>query len=533
MARAAMSSVIYEVLDFGVAITDAEGRLASAGAGIPGFVSMLAPSVRAILNKSSLPPPEPGDIYISNDPFEGGVSHANDVSLAMPVFVDGELVAWTASKGHWVDIGGMVPGSMSPAATELYQEGLILPPVKLFEAGRPIRSLFDILRSNSRLPAQTSGDLWAGIAALRLGTKRISELSRKHGRKLFLQAIRDYLNYGETMALAGLAGLPKGEFCGRDELDDGRVISARVRISEHEMLVDLRENPDQEDGPINATREATEVSAQAVFKAITLPEPWANAGCFRPLTLLTRPGSVFHALRPAAVGLYYENKIRCTDLLCKTLAPHMPDRVPAGHFSSICATVIRTRTPEGGEGTLVEPHVGGWGAGPDRDGDNAQFSYSHGDTFNCPVEVNERRNGIGVDCYALNPEPAGEGEFRGGKGIDLRYRILGDQGWVTAGYTRHRSRPWGLLGGGPGTGNRLEVHRANGERQVHARVTNLALQKNDVVRILTGNGGGYGDPSRRDASRMRKDLRDGYIPRAQASADVPPSPVCAATKTVS
>ena len=160
MARAAMSSVIYEVLDFGVAITDSQGQLASAGAGIPGFVSMLAPAVRAVLNNPSLGPPTRGDIYISNDPFDGGVSHANDVVLTKPVFFDDQLVAWTASKGHWVDIGGMVPGSMSPSATELFQEGLILPTVKLFEADRPVTAVFEIIRANSRLPRQATGDLW-------------------------------------------------------------------------------------------------------------------------------------------------------------------------------------------------------------------------------------------------------------------------------------------------------------------------------------------------------------------------------------
>ena len=516
MAQAAMSSVIYEVLDFGVAITDADGNLASAGAGIPGFVSMLAPAVRAVLNSPNLASPRAGDVFISNDPYNGGVSHANDVVLCQPVYVDSELVAWTASKGHWVDIGGMVPGSMSPSATELYQEGLILPPIRLFDAGTPVTGVFDIIHANSRLPEQAKGDLWAGLAALRLGEIRIAELCEKYGRGVFCASLKRYMDYGEAMALSGLADLPRGEFQGSDLLDDGREINARIRISDREMVIDLRDNPDQEQGPINGTREATEVSAQAVFKAITLPEPWANAGCFRPLRLLTRPGSIFHALRPAAVGLYYENKIRCTDLLCKTLAPHMPELVPAGHFSSICSTVIRALAGNGGEHTLVEPEVGGWGAGVGSDGDNAQFSYSHGDTFNCPVEVNERRNAIQVERYALNPEPTGAGEFRGGKGVDLRYRIVGERGWVTAGYTRHKSPPWGLLGGLSGTGNRLEVLRASGHRESYGEVTNLELGTGDVVRILTGNGGGLGDPSRRDMTRIHDDLRNGYISAEEA-----------------
>ena len=361
MARAAMSSVIYEVLDFGVAITDAEGNLASVGAGIPGFVGMLAPAVHAVLARHPLPSIDPGDIFIANDPYEGGVSHANDVVLAMPVFFEGRLIAWTANKGHWVDIGGMTPGSMSPEATELFQEGLILPPLKLFEAGSPVEAIFEIIRANSRLPDQALGDLWAGVAALRLGERRLRELCGKHGRSTLVDAIRRYMDYGETMARNGLASLPEGEFRGADRLDDGREIRALIQIGRGEMTIDLRDNPDQDDGPVNGTRDATLVGARAVFKSITLPEPWANAGCFRPLKVLTRPGSIFHALRPAAVGLYYENKMRSKDLILKTLAPHMPDRLPAGHFSSICATVIRSRTPGGPDNGLSSNRS--WAAG--------------------------------------------------------------------------------------------------------------------------------------------------------------------------
>ncbi len=511
MARAAMSSVIYEVLDFGVAITDAEGNLASVGAGIPGFVGMLAPAVQAILGRHPPPSIRPGDIFIANDPFEGGVSHANDVVLAMPVFFEGRLIAWTANKGHWVDIGGMTPGSMSPEATELFQEGLILPPLKVFEAGSPVEAVFEIIRANSRLPDQALGDLWAGVAALRLGERRLRELCGKYGRSTLVDAIRRYMDYGETMARNGLASLPEGEFCGTDRLDDGREISALIRIGGGEMTIDLRDNPDQDDGPVNGTRDATLVGARAVFKSITLPEPWANAGCFRPLKVLTRPGSIFHALRPAAVGLYYENKMRSKDLILKTLAPHMPDRLPAGHFSSICATVIRSQTPGEPDRTFVEPQLGGWGAGHDRDGDSAQFSISHGDTFNCPVEVNESRNGIHVRRYALNPEAAGAGRFRGGKGVELHYEIVGRRGWVTAGFTRCEVPPWGLSGGMDGTGNRIEIKRRGQASEVGAAFNNAELARGDVVRIITGNGGGFGEPLRRSRVRILRDLRDGYV----------------------
>ncbi|MCY4476964.1 MAG: hydantoinase B/oxoprolinase family protein [Gammaproteobacteria bacterium] len=511
MARAAMSSVIYEVLDFGVAVTDAEGNLASVGAGIPGFVGMLAPAVQAVLGRHPRPSIAPGDIFIANDPYEGGVSHANDVVLAMPVFSGDRLIAWTANKGHWVDIGGMTPGSMSPNATELFQEGLILPPLKLFEAGSPVEAVFAIIRANSRLPDQALGDLWAGVAALRVGERRLRELCGKYGRNTLVDAIRAYMDYGETMALSGLAALPRGEFRGTDRLDDGREIRALIRISRGGMTIDLRDNPDRDDGPVNGTRDATLVGARAVFKSITLPEPWANAGCFRPLKVLTRPGSIFHAQRPAAVGLYYENKMRSKDLILKTLAPHMPARIPAGHFASICATVIRSRTPGGEDKTFVEPQVGGWGAGHDRDGDSAQFSISHGDTFNCPVEVNESRNGIRVRRYALNSAPSGAGQFRGGKGVELHYEMLSDRGSLTAGYTRCAVPPWGLDGGGDGSGNRVEIDRCGHTREAGAGFDNAALRRGDVVRIVTGNGGGYGNPARRCRQQVLEDLRNGYV----------------------
>ena len=511
MARAAMSSVIYEVLDFGVAVTDAEGNLASVGAGIPGFVGMLAPAVQAVLGRHPRPSIAPGDIFIANDPYEGGVSHANDVVLAMPVFSGDRLIAWTANKGHWVDIGGMTPGSMSPNATELFQEGLILPPLKLFEAGSPVEAVFSIIRANSRLPDQALGDLWAGVAALRVGERRLRELCGKYGRNTLVDAIGAYIDYGETMALSGLAALPRGEFRGTDRLDDGREVRALIRIRRGEMTIDLRDNPDQDDGPVNGARDATLVGARAVFKSITLPEPWANAGCFRPLKVLTRPGSIFHALRPAAVGLYYENKMRSKDLILKTLAPHMPERIPAGHFASICATVIRSRTPGGTDKTFVEPQVGGWGAGHDRDGDSAQFSISHGDTFNCPVEVNESRNGIRVRRYALNSAPSGAGEFRGGKGVELHYEMLSDRGSLTAGYTRCTVPPWGLAGGGDGSGNRVEIDRCGHIRETGAGFDNAPLRRGDVVRIVTGNGGGYGNPARRSRQQVLEDLRNGYV----------------------
>ncbi len=518
MARAAMSSVIYEVLDFGVAITDARGELASAGAGIPSFVGMLDPAVKAVIAKYAGAIRD-GDVFISNDPYTGGVSHINDVSLTMPVFHEDRLVAWTASKGHWLDLGGMSPGSLSPAATELFQEGLILPDVRLFKAGAAVEPVFDIIRANSRLPDQCIGDLWAGISALRTGERRLRELCRKYGASSVELAIRAYLEYGERLSRLGMKTLPKGRFEAVDHLDDGRLIRVEVTITEDTFVVDLRDNPLQDKGPVNSTVNSTRVSAQAVFKGVAAPAHWANAGSFRPLKLLTTPGTLFHAQAPAAVGLYYENKIRSADLICKALAPHMPELMPAGHFCSICATLIRSEDVNGADRTFIEPEVGGWGASALKDGENAQFSASHGDTFNCPVEINEARNGIEVERLELNAESGGAGRYRGGKGIDLRYRILGKRAWLTAEFSRRVTPPWGIAGGRDGSRNRLELLRRDGEMLELASAANLELGQGDIVRIVTANGGGFGDPQLRPDAEIISDLRDGYIGPEEAVND--------------
>ena len=518
MARAAMSSVIYEVLDFGVAITDAEGELASAGAGIPSFVGMLDPAVKAVIAKHAGGIRD-GDIFISNDPYTGGVSHINDVSLTMPIFHDDRLIAWTASKGHWLDLGGMSPGSLSPAATELFQEGLILPDVRLFHAGKEVAPVFDIIRANSRLPEQCIGDLWAGISALRTGERRLRELCRKYGASAVERAIRAYLEYGERLSRLGMKALPKGCFEAVDHLDDGRLIHAAVTITEDAFIVDLRDNPPQDQGPVNSTVNSTRVSAQAVFKGIAAPGHWANAGSFRPLKLLTTPGTLFHAQAPAPVGLYYENKIRSADLICKALAPRMPELMPAGHFCSICATLIRSEDASGADLTFIEPEVGGWGASALKDGENAQFSASHGDTFNCPVEINEARNGIEVDRLTLNGESGGAGRFRGGKGIDLRYRILAKRAWLTAEFSRRVTPPWGIAGGRDGSRNRLELLRSDGQVIELASAANLELGRGDIVRIVTANGGGFGDPRSRPSAEILSDIRNGYIDTTEAAND--------------
>jgi N-methylhydantoinase B len=423
LRKTAMSAIIYEVLDMGTGITDGEGNLASSGAGIPSFVGVLDKAVRRIieLNAREI---APGDVFVTNDPFFGGVTHLNDVVLAMPVFAEDKLVAWTANIAHWNDVGGMVPGSISTHAREIFQEGLRLPAVKLVSEGTPIGSVVELLKANSRLPDFLVGDMWAGIAAARVGERRILELARKYGVDTFTTALRYFMDYGEQVARRALGDLPKGRFRLEEEQDSGAIYRVTVEIGEDELIVDLRDNPDQDTGPNNVSRDGAVIAAQIMFMNLTDPHASANAGHFRPLTVLTRQGSVFDASPPAALATYYEVRMRLYDLLWRCLAPHLDERLPAGHFGSICGTFIGGPHPDTGRHfTIVEPQVGGWGGSSARDGSSAMFSAIHGHTFNCPAEVAEARYGLYVDRLALSNEGGGEGERRGGKGIVVEYRV--------------------------------------------------------------------------------------------------------------
>ncbi|HEX7084009.1 MAG TPA: hydantoinase B/oxoprolinase family protein [Gaiellaceae bacterium] len=508
--KTAMSAIIYEVLDMGTGLTDARGNLISSGAGIPSFVGVLDKAVRRIVELND--DVRPGDVFVTNDPFYGGVTHLSDVVLAMPVFAEGQLIGWAADIAHWNDVGGMVPGSISNEATEIFQEGLRLPAVKLIAAGEPIEPVLRIVEANSRLPEFLRGDLWAGIAAARIGARRLGELVDRYGLDTFLGALGDFMALGERVTLNALSELPHGRFELAEEQDDGSVYRVAVELSDDAFVVDLRDAPDQDAGPRNVSRDGATIAAQMALMNIVGERGGANAGHYRPLRVLTRPGSVFDPHPTAACAIYYEVRMRLYDVICRCLAPHLGDRLPAGGFTSVCGTFIGGRHPDTGKHfTIVEPQVGGWGGSAFRDGNSAQFSPFHGDTFNCPAEVAEARYGMYVDRLELDVVDGGEGEHRGGRGIAVDYRLRSDGCFVTVAYTRNKHLPWPKAGGREGSPNLVEVHRAGGGVERYAVVTALRVDEGDVIRIRTGTGAGHGDPRRRPRERVRDDLRNGLV----------------------
>jgi len=521
LRRTAMSAIIYEVLDMGTGITDKNGELAGSGAGIPAFVGVLDKTVKRVLEKFNQPGDiEPGDIFITNDPYSGGVTHLNDAVLTMPVFAGDEIVAWTANIAHWNDVGGMVPGSMSTDATEIFQEGLILSGIKLFSRGEPIRSVFDILTANCRMPDFLTGDLWAGVASARVGERRVLEIVDKYGKDVFLHAVEEYLDYGEQVTLAALRRLPKGKYSLVEPQDNGPDYKVTIEITDDEFVVDLRGSPDQDAGPFNMSRDEAITACQIAFKGIVSPERLSNGGTFRPLKVLTRHGSVFDPKYPAAQGIYYEITIRVHDLIWRCLAPHMSDRLPAGSFASVCGTLFGGIHPDTGRSyAVIEPELGGWGGSPTSDGNPGQFCALHGETYNCPAEVAEARYGVTVDYLSFHDEDGGAGFHRGGKGVRIDYRIRSDNAWLTVAYTRDKVPPWPLRGGQPGSPNHILIRRANGETERHAVVSGLTLHTDDVIQVMTGTGAGWGDPMDRPLELVKQDLKNGYITLEMAKKD--------------
>ncbi|MBN8499657.1 MAG: hydantoinase B/oxoprolinase family protein [Sphingomonadales bacterium] len=530
MAKTSMSPIIYEALDYSVGITNARGDLIAQGNGTTVFLGMIDSLVQDILAKFG-PSNEifPEDVFISNDPYQGGGTHLCDVAIVKPIFFQDELVAFAMNKAHWVDVGGMAAGSFTTDATEIFQEGLQIPTIKVMERGKPVGGIMELLQSNIRMPKESMGDFWAGMAANTVAEVRIVELFDRYGRDAMCQAMDDLLDYGEAMIAAELKQLPQGTFYAEDWIDDDGItdeplkVCVRIDITADKFKVDFTGSAPQTLGPINNSRTGLVSAVRTIFKALTNPSIPANGGCFRAIEVVCPDRTVFTAERPAPVSTYWETMLYAQDLIWKALAEQMPHRLTAGHVLSVCAIVFAGTHPTSGEPTiLVGPLVGGWGAMQDRDGLNGQFSVADGETYNFPVEVTEAKYGVRVRAYEFHNDAGGEGEFRGGKGVALEYEIPND-GWTfTGSFGRCKFPPWGIAGGGNGSPNYAEILR-QGKRsdppEIMAKPARVPLKKGDVVRMVTATGGGWGDPKNRSRDAVERDLLNGFITTEQAKAD--------------
>jgi N-methylhydantoinase B len=526
MARASMSPIIYEALDYSVGLTDKSGELIAQGNGTTVFLGMIDSLVKDVLGRfGDQGDIAPGDVFLSNDPYGGGGTHLSDMALVKPIFYEGQLIAFAVNKAHWVDVGGKAAGSFVTDATEIFQEGLQIPMVKVIDQGTPNRAILDVLCANIRLPQDSMGDFWAGVAANKVGETRLVSLCERYGLGAVEDAMKHILDYGERMIALELGKLPPGEYVAEDWIDDDGVsqeplrVRVRLTIGDGRFVADFTGSAPQALGPINNSRTGLVSAVRTVFKALTDPGIPANGGCFRAVEVICPDATLFTARRPAPVSTYWETMLYAEDLIWRALAPCVPDRLPAGHLLSVCAIILAGRHPDTGEGTiLVSPLVGGWGAARDRDGQNGQFSVADGETYNIPVEITEARYGVLVERYGFHQEDGGEGRRRGGKGVYLDIRVLSDSTRFTGSFGRHKFKPWGVNGGRDGSPNYIEVFRRSplsGLREIYGKTTQLPLDRGDVVRLVTATGGGWGNPLERSDKELARDLKDGFVTPSQ------------------
>lgn len=528
LKRTSMSPIIYEALDYGIGLTDATGQLISQGNGIPGFIGTLDGAVRSVMEKFQAEDILPGDMFITNDPYGGGGTHLSDVSMIMPVFHGARLIGWTANKAHWTEVGGKDPGSFSSDASEIYQEGLQFPTVRIYERGRINQAIVDMIAANVRLPDMTLGDLHACAAALRVGERRLLSIVTKYGEETTLDAIERLLEHGEAMTLAAFGRMPKGTFYAEDVIDEDGLgngpftVKVRVEIGEGRFVADFTGSSLQAPGPINNTFCGLQSAVREVFMGVVRPGVPANAGCFRPIEVVCPPGTICTAQRPAPVSAYFESMVAAADVVRRALAQVFPDRLIAGQLGSVCSMVLNGRNSvTNDEYLLVQPLVGGWGAGHDKDGESGQFCVGNGETSNIPVELTERCYEVLVEHYGFHQEPGGAGRHRGGRGVVLDYRILSPKAWVSTFFGRGITPPWGIDEGHEGSCNFAQVHRVSGEIERFSRANRVALERGDLLRLVTANGGGWGPSSARSREAIVQDIKNGYITADQARRDYP------------
>ena len=518
LARASMSPVIYEILDFACGVCDAEGQLISQTNGITVFTGTFSAQVQAIKRKHGATI-RPGDIFISNDPFEGN-THTADVAIVKPVFFEGELIAFAIAMAHWTELGGMVAGTLSPQATEIYQEGLQLTGLRIFREGVRQDDLFELIAENVRLPTMSLGDLNAELAAARIGDLRIREICTAYGEATLKAAFNRILETGEAASRKAITALPDGVYEAHDRIDGDGVsneaipIQVKVTIAGDEITFDFTGSSAQRDAPINCSRGALYSASKTILKAMVDPGAPSNEGWFRPMNIVAPDGTVFTAMKPAATGWYFEVTAHATELIWKALAEIVPERLSAGSYMSLCGTYLGGKDPATGQPfVVVEPHMGGWGAMRDADGASALIATPDGDTYNYSIELFEAKFPIRVNQYSLNvKDGAGAGRYRGGFGTIREYEILADKAFMYSSLGRSVEKPWGVAGGGSGTTNAIELTQ-QGRTVRGARFPYTNLKKGDRMRVITGGGGGYGSPTARSPRDVLADVRGGYIDR--------------------
>ncbi|WP_198376028.1 hydantoinase B/oxoprolinase family protein [Neoroseomonas rubea] len=529
MMRTAGSPIVHSGGDASAAVFDAEMQLVAQGNDIPTMLGSAVISTRASVEAIGRDRLRPGDVIVSNDVYLGGGNHQPDVQFTRPVFVDGAIVAFVMTRGHWSDIGGQLPGSYTTQTWDVFAEGIRIPPVLLYREDRPVEDLMTIILQNTRDPAVRLLDVQSQYAGCVVGDRRIAAIARRHGPAALAEAMRRALDHSERLMREAIRAIPDGIYEAEDELEPvsgppgwpTAPIPLRVKVTKagDSIHFDYAGTGAQTRGGINCPLSVTCNSTWFTVKAITDVTIPINQGCYRPVTIAAPAGSVVNCSFPApVVAGNTETSPRIIDLLLKALAPAMPDRVVGqsncGAFSGLFGGMDPDEARVEATGRryvgVIDPHAGGMGARATKDGVNGVRVYV-GNAGSTSVEIIEQTSPLTVEEWSLVPDTGGAGQWRGGLTSRRVYRVGYEEATFTACGERGIHPPLGQFGGAAGSTFRCEVRRGAEVTRVPAKGSHEIVHAGDVVLLQPAGAGGYGDPRRRDRGRLLDDLKDGYV----------------------
>ena len=535
MMRTAYSPMFNESLDFSCVLFDKYGRMISQAEFCPSQIGTIKFTVEWMIDELGPDVYKPGDVIIMNDPYRGS-GHIPEHTLLKAVFHKGEIVAFVANCAHLAEPGAKAPGGLSGDATDIFQEGLRLPPLWLQREGKPQEDIWKIIFANHRTPKTTYGDLMAMVGSLNVAERRITSLIEKYGLETYQNATNDLIKIAERRMREEIRKIPDGEYSFEDIIEDDGVLNipytvrCKVVVDDDQITCDFTGSSLQAAGPMNGT---FAVTASAVYNALmhlTDPTIPRNEGCYRPIHTIAPPGTIVNCEFPAPlVGGNTELSPRITDIIFGALADALPDRVPASQGGTSCCFLFGGAQPDSGDLYSHFHFEGiGWGGRPYRDG-NSQIIVINGNCRNTPVEVFETRYPIRVESYRLLEDSGGPGENRGGLGIERIMTMEANSITVSAIFNRMMVDPFGIHGGKPGKNSGIYVRKAGTKdwktfselfgTTSPSKFANINLKRGDQVKIIAPGGGGWGDPMNRSSERVRADLQEGFITQESAKND--------------
>ncbi|MFL2934714.1 MAG: hydantoinase B/oxoprolinase family protein [Thalassobaculaceae bacterium] len=511
--RSSFSPIVKEGLDASASLFTIDGETLAQAIALPFHLATLIPIVKKIIEEFQLDQMADKDIYIMNDPYMGG-THLPDIALVMPIFSGGELIAFSAAMTHHQDVGGMSPGSVPTNATEIFQEGIRIPPLKYSDKGVINDTLLKILKLNVRLPASFEGDLNAQIAACEIGRRRISDLEVRYSAKVLKNIFLDLLNRSESMTRQAIMALPDGTHAYFDYLDNDGIdldtpikIEVSVRVMGDSVEIDFSGTSQQVRGPFNLMPSGAYAAAYFAVHALTDPNIPTNGGCFRPIKLLLPEKSIVNPEEPAPVNARTSTMKRVAGCITGALGQFVPERAPADAAGEMLLLAFGGDRVDGSRYVVGELIASGSGASEGMDGVDV-IETDGTNCMNLPVEALEMDVPIRVHKTELNTGSGGSGKFRGGLGLVREYEILHGTVIFTHRGERHSHPARGLMGGEPGGKAYSKIKRYDGKEIVIKSKTVETLRIGDRISVQTAGGGGYGRPAERPDYLKKNDVAD-------------------------